>query len=354
MATQRLARFVYILLWCILAWAIWSVLGPVLSPVISSLVIAYFLAPVIDKLAARGVPRIVGIILTFFIMSAGVLGFFAILVPELLGEVRRAVVELPTWLDANWKDIKANLDMRLHTDVEPQIRNILGGLLEQARETVLAVFSALFTSMGSLLNAVLIPVLTTYFLLDWEGVKRKPLQFVPERFKPWVLDRAKRMDDVVANWVRGQVKVSLILAVLYAFGLIVLQVHMGWLIGTFAGAINIVPYLGFAVGIAMALIMAAVYGSPGQIIGVIGVFALVQFLEGNFITPKLVGEAVGMSALTVIIVIIVGSSLFGFAGMILSVPAWAAFGVLWPDIQAWYQNQPWFRGITSETRPVDS
>jgi predicted PurR-regulated permease PerM len=154
------------------------------------------------------------------------------------------------------------------------------------------------------------------------------------------------MDSIVGRWVRGQVQVGLILGVLYAIGLTIAGVRLGWVIGMLAGILNIVPFLGVFFGLVLSIVMALMGDHVlVELVGVALVFSVVQLLEGNLITPRLVGEAVGMSPLLVMVVLLIGGSLFGFFGLIFSIPAVAAGTVVAKDLLDFYRNTSFYRGL---------
>jgi predicted PurR-regulated permease PerM len=161
------------------------------------------------------------------------------------------------------------------------------------------------------------------------------------------------MDQVVGHWIRGQVQVALILAVLYGVGLTLAGVKLGAVIGIMTGLLNVVPYFGAAVGICLSVLMVLIEQGGWQgLLPVAAVFLTVQLLEGYVITPRLVGEKVGMAPVTVIIVLLVGGKLFGLVGMLFAVPVTAAMTVLLQDALRGYQASKFFKSGAPLRPPV--
>lgn len=342
--TERLAKTVLAVAVLVVGYLVLRAIAPVMAPVLVSFLLAYFLDPVIDAFERRRVNRSLAIVVVAGGALAALVTLIVVIVPTVAGEIRASVTDLPSALSERYESLKVLLLERFDLDIDARLREASSDLAAAAQSAATAIAMAARDSVVSLLNLVLIPVFTFYFLRDFDALKVKPLALVPERHQAAVISRAGKMDLVVGEWIRGQVQVALILAVLYAIGLSLVGLKLGAAIGIVAGLLNIVPYLGGAIGIGLSVIMALIHGDTTQLIGVGVVFFVVQMLEGYLITPRLVGEKVGMSPVTVMIVLLLGGSLFGFFGMLLSIPAVAAGSVLADDVLAWYRQTPWYRG----------
>lgn len=344
--TERLAQVVLALLLVAIVYGLSRALAPVLAPVIVSLLIAYFLDPLIDWFEARRVPRAVAIFLVAGAALSVIAAFTVLAVPMLVRELSSAIEAFPAWAERTWDALRSELQTRWEVDLDAQAAELADDAAAQAQQALTTLVGSVASSVATLLNAVLVPVFTFYFLKDFDELKMRPLALVPPRHRPWLIDRARRMDDVVGDWVRGQIQVAITLGVLYAIGLSIIGLKLGAVIGMLAGLLNVVPYLGAAIGIGTSVLMAVIYGGDAvvsQLIGLAVVFAVVQALEGYVITPRLVGEKVGMSPLTVMIVLLLGGSLFGFFGLLLSIPAVAAGSVLLREGLGAWQGSDWFR-----------
>lgn len=347
---DRLAQLLIALVLLTLFGWVLGRLAPVLTPIFVSLLIAYFLDPLIDRFEEKKVSRTLAMA---FVATAALLAgavFAWVVVPTLAREIGTALTRLPEQVDENWDSLRVMLQERFGRDLDMEATRIAEGLATQAQAAIGGVLQSMLDSVNTLLNLVLVPVFTFYFLRDFDRLKMLPLELVPPRHRTVVLDKASAMDAVVGEWVRGQIQVALILAVLYAVGLGLIGLKLGVFIGLFAGVLNIVPYLGGAIGIGLSLLMALIYGDdPVQMMILVAVvFAVVQGLEGYLITPRLVGEKVGMSPVMVMAVLLVGGSLFGFFGLLLSIPAVAAGTVIARDVFDVYRTSSFFQRDADE------
>jgi predicted PurR-regulated permease PerM len=357
--TERLAQVILAIL---IGAAVLSAIrwvAPVLTPVIVSVVLAYFLDPLIDRFQRRGVNRTIAIVAVATVGVAFITLIAAVVVPTVAEEMGRALGELPDKLMTVWTSWRQTFVERFGFDPEPRLRESLESVSGRIQETIMALLSTASSSLGAVLNLILIPIFTFYFLRDFDRLKYRPLDVVPPRYHEIIRHRASGMDRVVGEWARGQIQVACILAALYATGLGLVGVKLGVFIGLIAGLLNVIPYFGGAIGIGLSVLMALIYGGDAmlrELIGVAVVFATVQVLEGYLITPRLVGEKVGMSPLAVMIVLLLGGSLFGFFGLLLSIPLVAAASVVSRDLYAWYVSSEFYRGRaappTSEPPPA--
>ena len=205
--------------------------------------------------------------------------------------------------------------------------------------------------IASLLNVAMIPIFTFYFLRDFDEMRLAVAEYIPQYARESIVDRLVRVDDVVGAWFRGQIQVGLILAVLYgagwglSFWLTGHSTFDGVALGVITGVLNIIPYVGMAVGAVLSILVVLIeWTGFGSVIGVFVVIVIVQGLEGYVITPKIVGEKVGLSPVTVIIVLLVGGEVAGLMGVLLAIPVAGAVKVIIPDILDAYTRSSYFLG----------
>jgi len=186
-----------------------------------------------------------------------------------------------------------------------------------------------FALIALVANIVLVPVLTFYFLRDWDVLVERVAALVPRDHTRTVGRLARESDDVLGAFLRGQFSVMLVLGVLYAIGLWAVGLDLGLLIGFIAGIVSFVPYLGPATGVVLGVIAALVqFGDFTHVALVLGVFGLGQVIESYWLTPKLVGDRIGLHPVAVIFAIMAGGQLFGFLGVLLALPVAAVANVL--------------------------
>jgi predicted PurR-regulated permease PerM len=182
--------------------------------------------------------------------------------------------------------------------------------------------------IGIIANILLLPVVLFYLLRDWDGFVSSMGELVPREWHDKTVSIAKEIDQVLAEFLRGRLTVMLAMSAFYALGLWLAGLDMALPIGLIAGLLGFVPYLGIALGLSLALLVAALqFTSFGQVVPVLLVFGIGQLLEGMVLTPKLVGNRIGLHPVIVIFALLAGGQLFGFAGLLLALPVSAAIAV---------------------------
>lgn len=314
-------------------------LHDVLFPFVAGMVLAYFLDPLVDRLERRGVGRTLGttIVLIGFLLL--LTAFLLLLAPMIYGQAVGFVENLPKYL--------SELNMRLMPKIEA-LRPKLGisgtvgnEVAEAMRDSSGKIFDWLGKAAGSVLvgglalfdivaTLVLTPVVAFYMLRDWDRMVAKVDSWLPRRYAGTIRQLGSEADKSVAGYLRGQALVCLILGVFYAVSLALVGLQFGLVIGLVAGAITFLPYVGSLVGGVLAIGMALVQFPPDwvSVAIVAGIFVLGQAVEGNYLSPKLVGDRVGLHAVWIIFALMAGGALFGFTGLLLAVPVAAIIGVL--------------------------
>ena len=332
----------------------------VLSLLFVSLLAAYVLDPVVDWFEARRVPRSVTAAL-LLVGGAGVMiGFGLWIVPTLVAELGQAGERLHAWLGKDhtpllaWIHDKTGLEVSSETlqDLKTKAQEYAPQALSRVGEFLRSAAAQTAGVVSWLLSAVMIPVFVFYFVRDFDDMTAWVADQIPLDHREGVLRRARRVDGVVGEWLRGQVEVALILAVLYATGLRIVGIQLAIPIGILAGLLNVVPYLGFAFGFGLAMLMALLaWSGVGTVVGVVSVFAVAQILEGYVLTPKIVGEKVGLSPVTVLIALLLGGELFGLMGFVLAVPVAGASKTILLEAVDWYRTSEHYLGRTRSAEP---
>lgn len=326
-------------------------LREVLTPVFFAFLIAYMLDPVVDKFEERNLPRAVGI----GVMLTGVLGILALFVifalPEIVSDTVAFLRELPEVL------------LRLRDTLEPwfvehgitlphdmteaiERLDLDRDQLAEAARPVGAALSWLLGGTVSLLGAiaglVMIPVFAAYLLHDFDRITAGIRDLVPPRWRPFVVDVAKEVDEVLGAFIRGQFIIMVILGILYATAYGLLGVRLALVIGLVAGFLSFIPYVGGATALGLAVLMCLLdWSGWSQLVGVVVAYTIIQVFEGFVLTPRIVGEKVGLPAVWVLFALMVGGELFGFMGVLLALPAAAVLKVFVLRALAWYRKSPW-------------
>ncbi len=325
---ERLARLLFWLIALYLGGKLLVAGASLMAPVLEALLIAFFMEPIIAWMERKGIVRPLGIA-ALGLATLGLVALFGlVLIPFLFTELASAVQKLPHWAQGAWSSISETLRAKLGTD-PTSITPDLSGLTGMLEPALLASGKGLLTGVQSVLGLILVPILAFYLSVDWKRIVRLPLLLIPVRFHDKTIGRAARMSAVAYGWAAAQMRVGSILAVLYGSGLTLSGVRYGWLIGLIAGYGNMVPYVGTAVGLSTALLILLLDGgSTAAFVGIGVTFVLTQLLEGYVITPRVVGQQLGLSPLALLIILMIGGGLFGFFGMMLAIPTAAALTVL--------------------------
>ena len=334
---------------------IW-LLGDVLLPFLVGGAIAYFLDPVADRLERAGLSRVAATT----VISLGALLLVILLVLAVIPTLVNQLTALINTAPEGAKRMQGFLLERFPdlADSTSTIRQTLAeiGAAIQARGAELA--NGVLTSALGLISAVVfivvVPVVAFYLLLDWDKMVAKVDAMLPLDHAPTVRRLAGEIDTVLASFVRGQLSVCLALGTFYAVALMAAGLQFGLVVGAIAGAITFIPYIGSIIGgtLAVGLALFQFWGDWVSIGIVAGIFALGQFVEGNILTPKLVGKSVGLHPVWLLFALSAFGSVFGFVGMLIAVPVAAAIGVLTRFAVEQYRASLLFQGTTGlEQRP---
>lgn len=337
----------------------------VLSPFIIAFAIAYVLDPLVDRLEDRGWSR-KGAIGFVAVVSVLLLVLVVIVVvPAFIGQLHDLGPRLRLYGDrlgeglasaATWLRDEAGLP--LPADVEG-FRELRTRALEGVDWQRIAATGAAWVGsavsggavvLATLLNLVLIPILTVYLLADIDPIKDRLADLVPARLRGRVLEPLAEVDRALAGFVRGQLTVAAFLAVFYMVGLFASRAPLGLVIGAFAGAVSFIPYLGLILGLVPALLLTSLEHGviSWNVLGVVATFVIAQLVEGNLITPRIMGRSVGLHPVLVIVAVVAGGTFFGLSGLLLGVPAAAAAMVFVRRAHARYVDSRFFRGPPPE------
>nr|WP_244981605.1 AI-2E family transporter [Corallococcus exercitus] len=335
-----------------LVFALLSVFGGVAVPVLLALTGAYAFNPLVTLLEKRGVDRTWGTSILFFAGTLLMVGAGLYLVPVFRDEAAK----LPGFFQ------------RASTQVVPQVESLLGvslpDLVSQRTAELGEKASELIQSAGptaarlvasfagntarfaaTLLGLSVVPVLAFFFLQDYPRLMGRIQDLLPRRSVALVSQRFREVDEVLSAFVQGQLTVGAILSVLYAVGLSVARIDLAIAIGLIAGFGNMVPYLGTGIGVVLAVLGVLLsWQGPWQLAVVAATFIIGQLAEGFVITPRVVGEKVGLAPVAVIIAVLAFGELFGFVGILLAVPASAILKVVLSVVIQRYRRTQLYKG----------
>lgn len=320
----------------ILFLLLWLLSG-MLLPFVAGIALAYLLDPVADRLERLGLSRTLAtaaILAAFFgALLIAVLLLYPVLARQIAGLVRR----LPELIDQARDRLMPLIDSLLARAPEGSVAKVqeaATGHAEKAVELAVGFLGGLITSGAAIVDAlsliVITPVVAFYMIRDWDRLVQLVDDWLPRRHYDVLRQQIREIDRVLAGFVRGQLTVCAILGTFYALGLSLIGLEFGLVIGLVSGALSFIPFIGTMIGFLATAVIAVIqfWNEPWWIAAALAIFGLGQFLEGNVISPKLVGDKVGLHPVWLMFALLAFGSLFGFVGVFLAVPAAAVIGVL--------------------------
>lgn len=318
--------------------------------------LAYVLNPAVQFLEQRGINRVVSIFMVFIAGLAFCTGFSIFFAYSIGSELSDVQINLPAYAERLYDLTPHAVKTHLGIETPERLSIRMSELLTQARTSAPDILKPLaellrkaFSSTVSLILAVLgyfiIPVYLFYLLADMPRLSAFFASLVPGRFQAGYTEKLAEIDAILSGFVRGQLSVCAILAVLYSIGLYIIGIDLAIAIGTLAGITFIIPYVGTILGIILSMIMALLkFHDLMHPLLCLGWFGLVQTLEGTVITPKVVGDTVGLHPLIAIVALLIGGQMFGIMGMLLAVPVTAVLQVFLRSLAAYYRDSEFYRG----------
>lgn len=307
-------------------------LGNQLLPFVLGAAVAYFLDPVADRLERAGFSRVAAVAVIsivavlLFILSA------LLILPALINQLVSLVNALPDYVQffRDFLTEKFPGQMKEGSTLQTSLAAVAETLRSKGGTLLNTALSSAMSFVNVIILVVIVPVVSFYLLVDWDRMIARIDDLLPRDHAPTVRKLARNMDKTLAGFIRGQGTVCLILGTYYAIALMVAGLNFGLLIGAVAGLISFIPYVGSIVGGTLAIGVAIVqfWDTPVMIAAIAAIFLSGQMVEGNFLTPKLVGDSVGLHPVWLLLALSVFGALFGFVGMLVAVPVSAMIGVV--------------------------
>jgi predicted PurR-regulated permease PerM len=339
--------------------AILWLLHGILLPFVAGFAVAYLLDPMADRLARSGLGRTTAtiVILLIFLLVLIVAG--AVLVPLLVTQFEEFMQNLPGYV-SRIQELIAGPGLgwlrEIVGDRLPDVKTSVGGLVSQGATWIGDFLTGLWAGGAALLSVVSLlvvtPVVAFYMLVDWDRMVATVDSWLPRDSRNAIREIARDINVAIAGFVRGQATVCLLLGLFYAIGLTAVGLNFGLLIGLGAGFLTFIPYVGSMTGLLLAGGVAIVQFWPDylMIFAVLAIFGVGQFIEGNILSPNLVGRSVGLHPVWLMFSLFAFGSLFGFVGLLLAVPLAAAVGVLARFALRRYLASPLYNGSTANGR----
>ena len=347
----RLARF-----WGLVAlvtFALLWLLSGILTPFVAGLIIAYILDPAVSFLERRKVRRWIGALVLICAVALILLMITVILLPVIIDQLIRLIQALPGYFEQFHAFLVENLER-----AEPALEFLgvqdMGSYLGQNAGRAVSWLGDLaggvlqsglaLVDLAALVG--LTPVIAYYCLKDWNRLVSGVDSLVPLPYRGTVRTLASRINSTLANFLRGQASVCLILGLFYAIALGIVGLDFGLLVGMGAGLISFIPYLGSILGLFTSVGIAIVQFEGWTMTGVVAaIFLFGQVVEGNFLTPKMVGDSVELNPVWIMFALLAGGAFLGFAGLLLAVPLAAAIGVIVRFSVERYRDSSYYTGV---------
>ncbi len=328
--------------------ALFWILGGALLPYISGAAIAYFLDPLADRLEKMGLSRLWATVvictLTAMLALLAVLLVLPLLIDQLVGLTKAApalVAQFQTWLGERFPQMFVEDSM-----LRRGLLSLQNLLKDQSLVLVNGVLNSSLAVFDFIILLVITPVVSFYLLLDWDRLVAKIDTWLPREHLGTIRGLARDIDRVLAGFVRGQITVSSILGSFYAISLVLIGLQFGAVIGLVAGLISFIPFVGSIIGggLSIGVALFQFWDDPIWIGAVVAVFAVGQFVEGNILSPKLVGGSVGLHPVWLMFSLSAFGSLLGFVGLLIAVPVSASIGVVGRFLMEQYMDGPLYKG----------
>ncbi len=341
----------------------------ILVPLLSSLALAYLLAPVVAWFERRGWSRPSSALLAITSATVVTVLILIFILPGFWKQLSRTYEQARTLTSDSsrveplllkvkqvsppaFEFLQSQIERYKDPAEKARIRNLIGGWLQSG-------LFKLVDFTASILDLLLIPFFVYYLLADYGSMRARVDRLIPQRYRTVTAALISRINSVISSYVRSQLLIALVMGILYALGFAILRVPLALTIGILSGLLNFVPYLGTLTGLALSLSFTALDGAGiARILGVVVVFIVVQSVEGYYLTPKLLGSRLDLHPLWVLVGLMIGGSLFGLLGIILAVPVIAVAKVVLGFLEELYQQSNFYRGsglglFTDQGQPID-
>ncbi|MBL0387362.1 AI-2E family transporter [Tumebacillus sp. ITR2] len=346
--TLYLALVTLVILACV--WLLWemrevlkllgSILGSVLAPFLISVIIAYLLNPLVHLLQRRGMPRgmsIVVIYIVFFLFaSAALVNMIPMFIDQLreLGEKLPALIkQVEGWMN-DFHENKRFLPLAVRNAVDSN----LGALEVKATASISHILEQAGVAVEGMAGAFVVPFLVFYMLKDVKGIERAVIAFFPKGNRQEVIRLIRSVDEALGNYIRGQLLVALLVGVLAYVGYLIIHMPYGFLLALIVSITNIIPYVGPFIGAAPAILLGFTV-SPMMALKVLILNVIIQQLEGNVISPLLIGRSLKLHPMLIIFALLLGGEMFGMLGLILCIPVVAVGKVILQHLVLHYMKR---------------
>lgn len=299
----------------------------ILKPFIFSIILAYLLNPIVQIFEKRKIRRIFSVIIVYLILLALILVFALILVPRLIKDIKVLVINLPYYSLQFQNFVKGFQDTYINSNLPQGIKDVIDESIINFQDLIIATLQSILDSVvnafSRILNIIIIPVIVFYLLKDSEYFKKQSLLLLPKKHRNKAVLLFRDIDNAFGKFIRGQIIVAMFIGILTTTALSILNVKYAVFLGLFSGIANVIPYFGPIIGL-IPTVLFALFDSPAKALYAALAFIFIQQIESGILTPKIIGESVGVHPVYVILSLFIGGKLMGIVGMILAVPVLVA------------------------------
>jgi predicted PurR-regulated permease PerM len=325
-----------------------------LIPVFVSLLLAYLMDPVVGKLQSKYINRSFAIVILAVLLVVTLWVAGTLIVVQTEKEIVDLSKDFPQYLQRAEEKIEPLAQQYLGIETPKNIDEMMSQVgtyvskldvsaLKPVTDFIGKATSKTLHYLGLLFELIIIPVFLFYFLRDWQDLKNKVKGYIPFAYRDYLVAKFVQIDEVLGAFIRGQLTVCLLLGLMYSVGLWIVGTDLALVIGITSGLAFIVPYMGTILGIVAGTILTLLeFGLSWRILGVFAVFGVAHAIEGGILTPRILGNKVGLSPVVVIIALLVGADLLGFLGILIAVPAAAVLNVFIKDGLERYRKSSFF------------
>lgn len=307
----------------------------VLIPFVIGFILAYILEPFVEILENIKIPKNIAIILTYFVFVGIIVLFIFYAVPNLIRDLNRLIELIPEYAQYMQKTIWEIQDNYSRISIPESIRQVIDDTIAKVEQITLGVIQGLVQSLiglvGQGFNFIIAPIISYYFLKDFNKIGKYILKIMPVRYRDEFLLVAKEIDCVLRKFLKGSIIVAFLVGLMTTAGMYLVGMDFPALIGIMVGVTNIIPYFGAIIS-SVPVVLLALSKSKWLGIYVLGIMLLVQQIEGNIISPKILGSSVGLHPLMIIFVLLTSGYLWGFVGLLIAVPLAAILKVIFKHL----------------------
>lgn len=329
------------------------IFGDVLLPFVVGIIIAYLLNPFMNFLETHKLSRKPAAVLILLFFTVTIVGMALLLIPPLYKELADLADTAPQYIDSLWERMQHYVEIvernvnedDLDQNIRDAVKENISGALTAGSGLLEGLMNGGIAIMSFLTFVVMTPLVAFFMLIEWKSITQWVYGLLPRHDYEKTKSILDTIDLKIAGFIRGQLLVAVTLGALYAIALSLAGLRYGFLIGIASGLLSIIPLFGSIVGFLMGVIVAWLQNGELSYVAMIGgIFVVGQVLEGNFISPKLIGDSVGLHPLWILFALMAGATLFGIVGMLLAVPVTAAIGVLLNAAINEYKNSQYYEG----------